>query len=119
MADDTEATLPVEIADESARAVFLAWERLRLVYNAVLVMIVIVFSAAELPNREFLRFLARAAVGANLCLCLGPVVEGYAALLGADRRIARWVVFVPGLLLACLLTFVSVFFWQMRGIDRD
>lgn len=104
-------------ANNSARAVFLAWERLRLLYNAALAAVVLVFDGSHLSDREFLWFLARAAFGANLCFCLGPVAEGFLALLEANRRHARWAAFVLGLLLACLLAFGSLFAWRMRDFD--
>jgi hypothetical protein len=104
-------------ADESARAVFLGWERLRLAYNAALGLVVLAFAGPDLPDREFRAFLFRAAVGANLCFCLGPVAEGYLALLGADRRTARVFLFGPGLLLGCLLAFGAILSWKMRGLD--
>lgn len=74
MADRTEPGPPP--ADDSARAVFLAWERLRLVYNAALGAVVLACAAGDISDREFRDFLLRAAVGANLCFCLGPVAEG-------------------------------------------
>lgn len=103
------------VASDSARSVFLAWERLRLLFNAALAAVVFAFARADLTERDFLVNLARAFIGANLCFCLGPVVEGYLALLGFDRRVARWMVFIPGLLIGCMLAFATLFSWNMRG----
>ncbi|MGL6075499.1 MAG: hypothetical protein ACRC8S_15200 [Fimbriiglobus sp.] len=115
MANDTEPG-PSPAVD-SAHAVFLAWERLRLAYNAVLGLVVLFFAGSELPNREFQGFLLRAVIGANLCFCLGPVAEGYLALVGANRRVARWCLFVPGLLFGCLVASAALFSWHLRRFD--
>jgi len=108
MVDPTEPGLPS--ADDSARAVFLAWERLRLVYNAALGAVVLACAAGDLSDREFRSFLLRDAVAANLCFCFGPVAEGYLALVGVGRRAARYLVFVPGLLLGCFFALVALTF---------
>lgn len=118
MADGTEPdTLSTPPTGDSARAVFLAWERLRLGYNATLGLVVLVLAGHDLGDRDFRTFVLRAAVAANLCFCLGPVAEGYLALLGANRRVARWFVFVPGTLLGCLLTLAALFSWALRNFD--
>lgn len=115
----TDADEAAPAADESARAVFLAWERLRLWYNAALAAVVVLLVPLGGPadERELL-FLAECAFGANLCFCLGPVVEGYLSLLGVSRRTARGVVFVPGLLLALLLT-LTVLFLRIALPNQD
>ena len=64
-ANCTPTTAPIE--GSSARAVFLAWERLRLVYNAVLILEVLLLSSRELSDQDFRSFLVRGAIGANLC----------------------------------------------------
>ena len=116
MTESTEPRLPVSpFENASARAVFLAWERLRVVYNAALAVVVLVFAWPALSKSEFYLHLACGVVGANVCLCLGPVVEGYLVLSGAERRAVRWIVFVPGLLLACFLTYLSMTHWAPVG----
>jgi hypothetical protein len=115
MTDITEPPTPAPPpADHSARAAFLAWERLRLAYNAALGTVVLLTAGADGSAADFPWFLAYAAFGANLCFCLGPVAEGYLVLLfRADRRAARWLVFVPGLLLACAMAAVSMTCWRL------
>lgn len=113
--DITETGIPVlHASEESARQVFLAWERLRLTYNAALAILVLAFSWNSLLDRDFWSYLFWGAFGANVCFCLGPVAEGYLVLLGADRRVARWIVFVPGLLLGFLLTLAALYSWDLR-----
>lgn len=102
---------------ESAHSVFLAWERLRIIYNAVLTFLVLSFGAPFLGERAFWRFTLGAAVLANLCFCFGPVAEGYMSWFGADRRAVRGAIFVFGTMLGCFLTLVALFTWGLRGID--
>jgi hypothetical protein len=98
----------------TARAAFIAWERLRVVYNLTLAVLVLAVAQTDWSDPEFTWQLAIAACLANLCFCLGPVTEGYlVVLLGADRRAARWFVFVAGLLLACGLAAAWLFSWRM------
>ena len=90
---------------ESAHSVFVAWERLRLIYNSVLLLVVLSCltrgTREELPS---LAYLIICAFMANICFCIGPVVEGYLVFLGMQRPIVRIVVFCVGTLFACLLT---------------
>lgn len=102
---------------ESARSVFLAWEFLRVIYNGILVLVVLVREASSLNDWELWEYLVQGLIGANLCFCVGPVVEGYVALLGAPRRIVRWFIFVPGMLLACLISLAALYVWHMRGFN--
>jgi len=117
MMEATGAERTMTPAVESARAVFLAWERLCVVYNAVLVVVVLIFGGSYLGDGAFWWFLAYYAVIANLCYCLGPVIEGYFGLLGADRRLVRWSVFVLGTLFGSLLASLAVSFWHLHGVD--
>lgn len=107
---------PLE-AEETARSLFVSWELLRLVYNGVLALIVLCLAAAQLRDGAFRAFLFRGALGANVCFCLGPVVEGYFVLAGVERRFARLVVFLGGVALAGFLTFLAIFGWLFRGMD--
>src|SRR4051812_17084832 len=93
---------------EEARAVFLAWEKLRVLYNAILVVESVGLGANQLGVPAFARLLLGGAIVANLCFCAGIVAEGYLSLLGVPRRGARPVLFVLGTSLAMLLTAVSV-----------
>lgn len=109
MADNATASTP-----DTARAVFIAWERLRVVYNAILAVLVLAVVRADWGDPEFPWELARAAFLANLCFCAGPVAEGYLAVgLGANRQVARWLMFIPGLLLACGLTVAWLSVWRL------
>jgi hypothetical protein len=105
------------LTEETARSVFLAWEKLRIAFNAILAAVVLLSAGSAISEGAFWRFLVWGALGANLCFCLGPVVEGYLSLLGSNRQAARWVVFSLGVMAGCFLTFGAVFSWQMQGFD--
>ena len=95
---------------DSADEVFRRWEQLRIVYNLVLGLAMIPFLKQFLDQPQFTMQVLEGAVGANLCFCAGPVVEGYAAMIGLPRRPTRWVIFAGGLLLSLALeiAFVAV-----------
>ncbi len=105
------------LTEETARSVFLAWEKLRVAFNAVLVVVVLLSAGSALRDRAFWLFLVGAALQANLCFCLGPVVEGYLSLLGSNRLIARGIVFSLGVMAGSLVTFAAVLSWPFKGLD--
>ncbi|MBA4065138.1 MAG: hypothetical protein C0501_15770 [Isosphaera sp.] len=97
-ADEWHLTEPAEAA--SPYAVLKSWEKLRLVYNAVLVPWVLLNVAAARPagwdDPVFWAGVATAGLGANVCFCAGPVAEAYLAWLGADAAAARAWLFALG-----------------------
>lgn len=103
----------------SARDVFLAWEKLRLVYNAALVLAtgigVVLGPDDVLADRAYLGHLIRAAVLANALFCAGTVAEGYLAWMGAPRRPSRAILFALGTLLTMLLAMADAAWWGTRG----
>lgn len=73
------------------------WEKLRLLYNAVLIPWTILLTAV-LPGGGTAGP-AEVLVGgviANVCFCLGPVVETYLVGIGANARTARGWLFALG-----------------------
>jgi hypothetical protein len=93
----------------SVKAIFRAWERLRLVYNAVLVLVVLLFlSEKREVEPAFWLFLVCQAVAANLCFFAGPLAEWYLGWLGYRSRATRWVLFGAGLVLAVALAVVTL-----------
>jgi hypothetical protein len=93
-----------------AMAVFFAWEKLRIAYNLVLVVVVVLFALTTGKSHYFLFWLnvAWEALIANVCFCAGPVSEGYLHWLGYQRPVARWLLFVNGLLLSVWMAHDSV-----------
>lgn len=93
---------------ETARDVFLAWERLRLVYNGLLGLEVLAVKPAVLADHTQWGYLVGSALGANVCFCAGAAAEGYLDLLGVPRRIGRWLAFGLGCVLAAGVTLASL-----------
>jgi hypothetical protein len=92
----------------SAAEVFIAWERLRLLYNGLLVAWTLFLGRDKLGNPSFQEMLIVGAIVANLGFCLGVTAEGYLALLGLPRRPARWFLFVVGTLTALLAAAIHI-----------
>jgi hypothetical protein len=86
----------------SARPVFMRWERLRIVYNALLAMLVLLPMAGEVrwPDLGDLLILLMGAVLANLCYLAGPAAETYLAWLGLRSRLVTAALFIGGVLVS-------------------
>ena len=82
----------------NALEVFFAWEKLRVVYNYVLLMVVAI--VAGVATMDLLPNLIELAIAANLLFCSGSVVENYIACCGIRRRPVRWVLFCIGMMLS-------------------
>lgn len=104
-------------ADDKCRILgqlFWRWEKLRIAFNAVLTLEVVVlflFLAGTGPspigNLLWLEALADLVVGclaANLFFLLGHYVNAYLFWLGFRRRIYTAIIFLAGLLIAVVLT---------------
>jgi hypothetical protein len=94
-----EEHLEILAPQPGAMEVFIAWEKLRLLYNAILAGLVVWYLTpfAALHVGPVLLF---DALMANLGFCAGPVAEGYLCLLGFPRKPTRWVIFGIGTALA-------------------
>lgn len=80
-----ERFLDIRLDEPTFKEVFVVWEKLRLVYNGLLVAVVVaIFREAVffVP----LVFLVVPAILANVCFCAGPVAEGYLCLI----QVPRW-----------------------------
>lgn len=99
-----EEVPPAEKGEASARAVFLAWERLRIVYGVILTAVTLIAGRHRLGDGRLWTTIVIGTFGANLCFCVGPIAEGYFDLLGMPRKWARRSLFVAGTLLAVALT---------------
>ena len=89
------------------KAIFLAWEKLRIVYNLILAAIVLGFvvcdPAMRVLNLRYLLALVYLCIVANVLFLAGPAVEAYAAWLGFNTRVLRLVLFGLGTIFAGLL----------------
>ena len=94
------------------RPIFITWEKLRLVYNAVLAMVVgliIVIDPGTTSSEKGFWWLAlKGCIEANILYTAGPALEAYVNYLARRRVRLTWVLFIPGTFLAILLTFAAV-----------
>lgn len=86
----------------AARPVFVRWERLRIPYNALLAMLVLLPMAGGFswPDLGDLLVLLMGAVLANLCYLAGPAAEAYLAWLGLRSRLVTAALFIGGVLVS-------------------
>lgn len=111
----TEEALPHIPLDQLARRIFVAWERLRIVYNAILAVTVVCVVAiyflqyrpTSIPLFGFLGIVVPV-VGANLCFFAGPIVETYVAWLGLRTETLRMVLMFFGTALSMLIAIAWV-----------
>lgn len=88
-----------------ARKTFLAWEKMRVIYIAVLGVVTIgMIVGMEIPVTVPLAVVVAAnAVGANCLYFAGPAVDTYVSWLGYQEPWPRWLLFGAGTILAVLL----------------
>ena len=88
------------------------WEWLRLVYNAFLVVVVLLLTFASFPilldDVGFWFCVVFGAFTANLCFFTGPAIEGYGTHFGWWHPAFTIVLFLGGLGLATILAAVSI-----------
>jgi hypothetical protein len=91
-----------------ARATFLAWERLRIVYVVLLGALCVLLAGPHLLHFKTPVMLAECAILANLCFFAGPLMETYARWLGYSGRWVRWALFINGTLLTAVLATMTL-----------
>src|SRR6516225_2375454 len=103
-ADEPDAAAPalpvpsIRAGEPTFMDVFFAWEKLRLLYNGLLILAVsaILLNAGHNVLVVGMVFV-EPAIYANLFFCAGPVVEGYLSWLGFRHPACRWYIFTVGL----------------------
>jgi hypothetical protein len=91
------------------RSTLIRWERLRILYNLILIAIVVLpvgGGPVELPELADLPILAVGAVLANLCYLAGPAAESYLAWLGLRSRWVTLALFAGGVLVSFPLVYM-------------
>jgi hypothetical protein len=113
----------MESTTSDIKAAMIGWERLRLVYNGVL-LIVGLWSSWDLRAdfgsvSSYAFFAAAYAIAANAFYSLGPLAEIYYCCLVGPMARFRIVVFVAGLLLSIAITVGLAFIARMsiRGAE--
>ena len=121
----TDTPLPVETGDERslmeiAKSTFLAWEKLRIFYIAILaifcIVCILVVSSVQANTMaglshswvELLFALIGGAVFANVCFFAGPIVETYVCWLGASAGWLRISLFAIGTIFTSVLACLSI-----------
>jgi hypothetical protein len=104
MLPNSQIELDISAPPPSAADAFLAWEKMRLAYNIILVIVALcILDWTVLLSSLSWLYLAQYVFVANLCFCAVPWIEGWGAIAGANRSAVRWLLFVPGTILACVL----------------
>lgn len=98
-------------ADDSllstARDVFLVWEKLRVIYVAILgLLTLLLVGGVGVLSLPLVQSIVFGAVVANALYFAGPIVDTYVRWLGYKRSWPRWAMFVGGTLLSIVLTIV-------------
>ncbi len=93
------------------RATFLQWEKLRVIYNVVLIALTCMMTFGLKPELAmdpgFWLEAAVAGVAANFCFFAGPIVECYIRWLGYRSPILTYGIFGVGMAFSCLVTLVA------------
>jgi hypothetical protein len=97
------------------------WEKLRILYNLILVFVVSLLSIALIGKYSVdLQLMEMLVVGcfvANLCYLVGPAVDGYLTWLGVRHLAVTALLFVSGTLLAIVLAAASFVMHALPGFD--
>jgi hypothetical protein len=97
---------------EILRQTFLAWERLRIVYIALLALLTLLLAGQNLLRIQTLVMIVEGAIVANVCFFAGPITESYIHWLGYEGKWVRWFLFIAGTFLTAILAiagFATVF----------
>lgn len=97
-----------QLTDESADAVFKHWELLRILYNAILAVVLIPWLGIFVSSSTFAVHVLEGAVAANIAFCAGHVAEGYLSMIITPRKDARYVLFILGTLLSIFLELAHI-----------
>lgn len=93
---------------DMARKVFLAWEKLRVLYIAIIGITTILLVYPGYKNPRVIMLVIEGAVISNLLYFAGPVTETYVRWLGYRGQVLRWVLFLCGTLVTLVLAFFSL-----------
>ena len=95
-------------------SLFKQWEKLRLFYNLILIgetVLILLIHRSSLMQPKPIQLadsLLAGAIGANVCFCLGPVLNGYLEWFGLRGRFVQAGIFGLGTLVAMALTLLAL-----------
>lgn len=100
---------------ETARPIFLHWERLRIPYNLTLGVMTVLFHPGLFNPGDHLALvlvmLGIGCVGANLCFLAAPIFETYVAWLGVRSQWLTIALFCGGVLISIPLVIAFPVLW--------
>jgi len=120
----TEVNMRDQPIGYQARRIFLAWEKLRIGYIAVLVVetlaLCLLDNTGLVGSLDFWKIVVEGAIVANVAYFAGPLLETYVTWLGFRGERIRLPLFFAGTFFACLLALVAVFAIQFgHALDID
>ncbi|HBO44448.1 MAG TPA: hypothetical protein DD670_11045 [Planctomycetaceae bacterium] len=118
--EDDHRLSPFERQCLSAGRLFFFWEKLRIAYNVILgleaaAILAVALSSGNSLGRIVVE-LVFAGVIANVCFCVGPVINCYVNWLGLRTRIVTWVLFVLG---AGFAMFLGLTLLLVTGLEAN
>jgi len=98
---------------EIAKRTFLAWEKLRLAYLAILALVTVAsfFVIGNVSVGEFIFAAVFGGILANVCYFAAPMVETYIGWLGFPTRALRIALFALGTGFTALMAVYSI--WEL------
>ena len=88
------------------------WEKLRLLYNALLIpwtlLTIMIWQPNGVGDPHFMADVIAGGLIANISFCLGPVLEMYLVYLGANTSAARIVLFGVGTAFTALAALIAI-----------
>lgn len=108
-----ELEYPIDLSlSQLAQNTFIAWEKRRLLYNMILVVVTLGIAALLEPRLlgdvEFWALCLFGALTVNVCYFAAPLVDTCFSWLGFRSRVFRWTLFVLGTLFASWLSALSI-----------
>jgi len=91
-----------------ARRIFLAWERLRILYIGLLGLLTLIVAGTQILEPEILFLVVGGAIISNVCYFAGPIAETYITWLGFEGAWLRWLLFIGGTLMTAIVAVVSL-----------
>ncbi len=102
----------IKAISDFIKPIFLKWEKLRILYNLILILIVILPQGKDIGSKctapNILPCLIFGAIAANLFFFAAPIAESYFAWLGIKSKYITLMLFLGGVLLSIPLVVLAV-----------
>jgi len=119
-----ELEYPIDLSlSQLARNTFIAWEKRRLLYNMILVVVTLGIAALLEPRLlgdvEFWSLCLFGALTVNVCYFAAPIVDTGVSWLGFRSPAFRWTLFVLGTLFASWLSASTVLIMAITFLKKN